>query len=422
MSEHATSANPTPPAPNGKRRRRALVALALGFATIGVGVAAWWFLIGQYRVVTDNAYVGGNVIQITPQTAGTVVAVQADDTDLVDSGADLVVLDDADARIALQAAEAALGEAVRSVRGLYAGTGQSRAVVAQRQADLERARQEATRADAELKRSRDDLARKQALFDDHFISADALQSVRTATQAAEAASAAAHAAVSEARSAVVQAQEQQTGADVLVDNTSLDRHPRVAAAAAKVREAYLALARTHVRSPERGHVARRTAQVGERVSPGEVLMAVVPDEQMWVDANFKETELENVRIGQPVHLRSDLWGSDVVYDGKVVGLSPGTGGAFAVLPPQNASGNWIKIVQRLPVRIALDPKQLAAHPLRVGLSMRVEVDTHRRNGDMLARTPRTGSVHETDIYARQSQAADALIARVIGANQSVAMR
>jgi len=418
MSEPSVPEQQPGSAVNGARRRRALIGLSLIFVIVALAVAGWWFVIGQYRITTDNAYVGGNVIQISPQTAGTVVAVNADDTDLVDAGSELVTLDDADARIALEAAEARLGEAVRSVRGLYAGTGQSRAVVAQRMADVERTRQEALSADAELRRVRDDLARKQALFDDKFISADGLQTARTALHAAQAASAAAHAAVREAESAVAQAREQKVGADVLVDNTSLERHPHVAAAAAQVRDAYLSLLRTHVRAPERGHVARRTVQVGERVSPGEVLMAVVPQDQMWVDANFKETELANVRIGQPVTLQADLWGSSVVYDGKVVGLSAGTGGAFAVLPPQNASGNWIKIVQRLPVRIALDPAQLDAHPLRVGLSMRVKIDTHDRSGDMLSRTERTGSVHATDVYARQSAAADALIARVIAANQS----
>jgi membrane fusion protein (multidrug efflux system) len=413
---HTTS--PTAASGSNPRRRKVMLGLAGFFLLVALAVFAWWLLVARFRATTDNAYVGGNVVQVTSQVSGTVVGIEADDTDLVEAGQVLVRLDDADARIALQSAEAALADAVRGVRGLYAGAGQSSAVVAQRAADIERLRQEYARADAEWRRARDDLARKEELARAKFISPEALTVSRTALQSAEAARSAAKAAVDEGGSALEQAKEQKVGADVLVDNTSVETHPRVAAAAAKVREAYLALSRTQIKAPLRGHVARRKVQLGERLASGAALMAVIPDEQMWVDANFKETELENLRIGQPVTLTADAWGGDVTYHGKVYGLASGTGSAFAVLPAQNASGNWIKIVQRVPVRIVLDPAELASHPLRIGLSMRVDVDTNDRSGPLLVGESRKDSTRATDVFAAQAREADALIARVVAANRS----
>lgn len=413
MSEPATT-----PASRNHRRQRALRLLAAAFTLAALATLAWWLLVARYRSETDNAYVAGNVVQISPRVNGTVVAIRAEDTDLVEQGQVLLELDDADARVALQAAEAALAEAVREVRGLYLGTGQSAAVVAQRTADIERLRQEAARAQAELQRARDDYARQEALYRDRFISADALQGRRSTLQSAQAARAAAQAAIREAESALVQAREQKSGSEVRVDNTSLENHPRVAAAASQVRAAYLALIRTKVVAPVRGYIARRSVQLGERVSTGNALMAVVPASELWVEANFKETDLQDVRIDQPATLSSDLWGSKVVYHGRVVGMSAGTGGAFALLPAQNASGNWIKIVQRVPVRIALDPAELAEHPLRIGLSMRVSIDTHDREGTVLAASPRLGGGIETPVFADQLEAADSLIESVITANRS----
>ena len=403
-------------APNGKRRRVLLILAAL-FATVAAAVGSYWFEYGRWRVTTDNAYVGGNVVQITPQVSGTVVSVLADDTDLVEQGQPLVRLDDADARVQLQLAEANLADAVRAVRGLYANDSQSRAVVAQRDADLDRARFEAERAEAAMRQARDEYARRETLFQKKFISSETLQTARTALDAAIAQRDAAQAAVEQARAAVRQAREQRTGAEVLVDNTAVETHPRVAAAAAKVKEAYLALARTTIVAPVRGYVAKRSVQVGQRVAPGTALMAIIPLGELWVDANFKESELEHVRIGQPVALTADLYGGDVEYAGQVVGLAPGTGGAFALLPAQNATGNWIKIVQRVPVRIALDPEALARHPLRVGLSMRVTVDTHHREGTVLAAEANRQERYATPVFAAQAHEADALIARIIAANR-----
>lgn len=416
------SAQPQTPDPpdnrvsNGKRYR-ALLLLALLFTTIATAVGSYWFLYGRWHVTTDNAYVGGNVVQVTPQISGTVVSVLADDTDLVAEGQPLVRLDDADAQVQLQLAEANLADAVRAVRGLYANDSQSRAVVAQRSADLDRTRFDAERAETAVRQARDEYRRREVLFQKKFISSETLQTAQTALDAAIAQRDAAQAAVVQAQAAVRQAHEQRTGAEVLIDNTSIETHPRVAAAAAKVKEAYLALARTTIVAPVRGYVAKRNVQVGQRLAPGAALMAVIPLDELWVDANFKESELEHVRIGQPVTLEADLYGHDVEYHGQIVGLAPGTGGAFALLPPQNATGNWIKIVQRVPVRITLDPKALEQHPLRVGLSMQVNVDTHQRQGTVLAAEPNQQERYTTPVFDAQARAADALIARVIDANR-----
>jgi len=402
----------------GAPRKRALRAVAGVFGLAALAFAAYWALHGRFYVSTDNAYVGGNLVQIAPQVSGSVSAVLADDTDFVRAGQPLVRLDDADARVALLAAEAALGDAVRGVRGLYLGENQSAAQVAQRRADIERVRHQEEQARIALQQARDEYARREKLQRDKFISPEALQAARTALQNAEAAQLAARAAVTEAESGLEQAQQQRAGAQALVDNTSLEGHPRVAAAAAKVRDAWLALARTTIVAPVSGHIAKRTVQVGARIAAGAPMMTIVPPDQMWVEANFKETELADVRIGQPVKLQSDLYGSSVTYEGRVVGLAAGTGGVFSVLPAQNASGNWIKIVQRVPVRIALNPAETAEHPLRVGLSMHATLDTHSRDGEVLARAVRAGSPQQTDVFAAQAREADARIARIVAANRA----
>ncbi|HEX5391894.1 MAG TPA: HlyD family efflux transporter periplasmic adaptor subunit, partial [Rhodocyclaceae bacterium] len=386
------------------KRRRALKILTFVLLAIALLALTYWAIWGSTRVSTDNAYVGGNVTQISPQVAGQVVAVLADDTDLVEAGQVLVRLDEADARSQLEEAAANLADAVRAVRGLYASSSQSKAAVSARTSDL-------AKAEAALRQAEADFARRESLYRDKFISSEALQTARTALQSARAARDTAAADVNQARN-------QQLGTEGLVDNTSLESHPRVVAAAAKVREAYLALARTTVRSPVRGHVAKRAVRVGERVAVGTPLMAVIPDEQMWVEANFKESELADMHVGQPVKLAADMYGGSVEYSGTIAGLASGTGAVFAALPPQNASGNWIKVVQRLPVRIKLDEAQLKEHPLRVGLSMRATVNISDRSGPVLAAAPRNGALWETSIYADQARDADALIARIIAANRS----
>jgi membrane fusion protein, multidrug efflux system len=411
----------SPPRANGGRRRAVLSTLAGIFLVAGLVVAVYWFLIGQYRETTDDAYVQGNVVQVTPQVAGTVVSIGADNTDLVEQGQVLVRLDDADARVQLQSAEANLAEAVRAVRGLYASDSQTQALVTQRAADVERAGHDAAAADAEARKAADEYRRREQLFRDKYISAEALQTARTSLSAAIAQRDSARSRVADAQAALVQAREQQVGSAGLIDNTSIETHPRVAAAESKFREAYLAFARTSIVAPVRGYVAKRSVQVGQRVAPGDPLMAIIALDDVWVDANLKESELENVRIGQPVKLTADLYGSDVKYSGRIAGLGAGTGSVFSLLPAQNATGNWIKIVQRVPVRIDLDRGELKAHPLRVGLSMNVTVDTHDRKGEVLARAALTENRYATPVFEKQAHAADELIAKIIAANSKAAL-
>ncbi|MFZ9676918.1 MAG: HlyD family efflux transporter periplasmic adaptor subunit [Quisquiliibacterium sp.] len=406
-----------PARPRNGKRRRALAMVMLIIVALSVATYSWWWFIGRFSVNTDNAYVGGNVVQVTPQLAGTVTRVAVDDTQLVRAGELLVQLDDADAKVQLASTLAGLGDAVRGVRVLYANAGQAQAALAGREADLRRAHFELKAAQAAVEKARSELTRRETLAARGFVSPEAVQTARTALDATAAQRDAAGAAVSQARTAISAAREQLRAATHLVDKVAVDKHPRVQEAAARVREAFLANARTRIVAPVDGYIARRNVQVGQRVAPGAALMAIVPQGQLWVDANFKESQLEDVRIGQPVTLTSDLYGSNVIYNGTVVGLAMGTGSAFALLPAQNATGNWIKIVQRLPVRVALDPRQVAERPLRIGLSMHAEIDISDRSGPVLA--PPAGDKQEgyrTTVFESLARDADALIERVIAEN------
>ena len=387
---------------NAARRTRLLLMIALVVVVVGVGYGLWWFLVGAHYQSTDDAYVAGNVVQVTPQVAGTVIAIKADDTDLVRQGQELVVLDPSDARMALAQAEAQLAATVREVRNVFANNGALSAGVASREADTVKAR-------AALERARDDYKRRAALVTTGAVSREELQHVETEVESARSALAAADAGV---RAARAQLQSNQT----LTDGTSVAQHPNVLRAAAKVREAFLALQRCTLPSPVSGQVAKRAVQLGQRVAPGSPLMAIVPLDHLWVEANFKEVQLRRMRIGQPVTLEADLYGGKVEYRGRVAGLSAGTGSAFSLLPAQNATGNWIKVVQRVPVRIVLDAKQLADHPLRVGLSVVAKVDTADQSGADLAHASPLAATFETQAFAPDTHAADALIARVITAN------
>ncbi|MBU9175496.1 EmrA/EmrK family multidrug efflux transporter periplasmic adaptor subunit [Burkholderia gladioli] len=374
-----------PAAQNGKRKRMmTLLILAIVIAAIAYGL--YYFLVARFHEETDDAYVNGNVVQITPQVTGTVIAVNADDTQSIRIGQPLVKLDPADAAIALQSAEANLAQTVRRVRGLYADDDQYRAQVAQRESDLSKAQ--------------DDLRRRLAVAQTGAVSQEEISHARDAVKAAQAS---------------LDAAKQQLTANVaLTANTTVANHPDVLAAAATVRNAYLNNARNTLPAPVTGYVAKRSVQVGQRVSPGTPLMSVVPLGQIWVDANFKEVQLDHMRIGQPVSVTADIYGSSVKYHGKVVGFSAGTGSAFSLLPAQNATGNWIKVVQRLPVRIALDPQELERHPLRIGLSMQVDVDIKDESGSQLGSVQ--NSVYQTDVFAKYGDEADAEIARIIEQN------
>ena len=393
----------TNPPNNNKRRRTRLLAIATAaFAMIGLGYFAYWYVELRHYEETDNAYVQGNLVQITPQVTGIVVAVNADDTDFVKVGAPIVLLDRADAEVALAQAQAALAQTVREVRGLYATNSTWTANV-----DLRKA--EVTRARADFARSEDDLARRQGLTSSGAVSGEELDHARSNVSNARAA-------LTAAEAAVVSAEQQLATSRTLTDGTSIEKHPNVDRAAAKVREAYLAYARTQVPAPVSGYVAKRNVQVGQRVAPGAPLMSIVPLDQLWVDANFKEVQLRGMRIGQPVTLTADAYGDKVAYHGTIAGLGVGTGSAFSLLPAQNATGNWIKVVQRVPVRVKLDPKELAEHPLRVGLSMVAKVDIADTNGPALASAPRSGSAYATNAFEADAQKADALVRETIAAN------
>jgi len=337
------------------RRRGALVVLVVALAAVLGAWAWWWQSVGRYYESTENAYVAGNLVEVTPQVAGTVVAIGADDMQRVEAGQMLVRLDRADAEVALAQAEAGLARAVREARTLYANNLALAAEVREREAELQRAEEF--------------LARRAPLARQGVVSREELETAQSAVAAALAALAA--------------ARERLAANRVLTDGIKLEAQPAVLAAAARVREAWLAAARAEIPAPVAGTVARRAVQVGQRVAPGARLMAVVPLAGVWVEANFKESQLRDMRVGQPARVTADLYGASVEYRGRVAGFAAGTGGAFALLPPQNATGNWIKVVQRVPVRIELEPAALRERPLRIGLSMRVEVETRDTSGTQL---------------------------------------
>jgi membrane fusion protein (multidrug efflux system) len=355
---------------------------------IGAAGAAWVMLAPTGKQVTEDAYVEGNVVQVTPQLSGSVTQIGADNTDYVKAGQVLVQLNEVDAQLALSRAEAQLSKAVRQVRVQFANASQSRANVTLRAADL-------SRADA-------DLARRRELANTGAISGEDIHHAEDA--------------VKTARAALTVAEQQLASASALVDQTSITSHPEVQGAISQLRDAYIASVRTTLRAPVSGLVTKRNVQLGQRVNAGAALMSIVPPEQMWVNANFKESQLGEIRIGQPVTLSADVYGKSVRYTGRVIGQDAGTGSAFSLLPAQNATGNWIKVVQRVPIRIALDPKELAAHPLKLGLSMHVAVDTTNRSGAVAMNTVADRPAYTTDVFKHELEQADELVERIIAAN------
>jgi membrane fusion protein (multidrug efflux system) len=362
-------------ATNAKAKRKKLfAALAAGIAFVGGGYSIMDTLVWSKHAVTDNAYVGADVAQVTSQLAAPVSAVLVEDTQQVRRGDVLVRLDDTDAKIAVANAEANLATAIRKVQGLHATDSGLDAQIAARAADQGKAAAAVAAAQADVAKAQIDLQRRQSVASTGAVSQDELTTVRTAYSNATAALRAAQAAQAQAAAAREAAVGDRNANRALIANATVDNNPEVLAARATLAQAQVDLERTIIRAPIDGVVSRRQVQVGQRVQPGAMLMTVVPVQAAYVDANFKEVELKKVMPGQPVRLTSDLYGDDVVFHGKVTGFSGGTGAAFALVPAQNATGNWIKVVQRLPTRIALDPRELAAHPLRVGLSMNVDVN------------------------------------------------
>lgn len=383
----------------GRQNALTMVSLVV-LAGLAYGAYAWYA--GRNQESTDNAYVQGNVIQITPQIGGTVTAILADDTDFVKAGQPLVKLDAADAKMALELAQANLAQAVRQVRSLYANNTTLEAQLTVRDSDI-------LKAQNEIKRLGDDLARRQSLLGLGAVSAEEISHIQAQLTQAQNAWASAKATSAAAR-------DQLQGARTLTDNTQVQNHPSVLAAAAKVREAFLALHRATLPAPVDGYIAKRTVQLGQRIAPSTPLMSVVALGAPWVDANFKEVQLRTIRIGQPATLTADVYGKKVEYQGTVVGMGAGTGAAFSLLPAQNATGNWIKVVQRVPVRIALDPAQVSAHPLRIGLSMEVTVDVQSQDGKSLAVGAQAASSVQTAVYELLDGQATAEIQRVIANN------
>ena len=375
---------------NPRKRKFLLIGLALIVILGGLGVWAWHELYGRWNESTDDAYVNGNVVEITPLVTGTVTSIGADDGDLVRAGQVLLQFDPSDAAVGLQSAEANLGKTVRQVRGLYSNVdGMKAQLAAQR---------------AEVKKAQDNYNRRKNLAAGGAISQEELSH--------------AHDDLISAQSALNNVQQQLASSVALVDDTEVSSHPDVKAAAAQLRQAYLANARSTLIAPVTGYVAKRTVQLGQRVQPGTALMAVIPLNELWIDANFKETQLGKMRIGQPVEIESDLYGSDVKYSGTIDSLGAGTGSAFALLPAQNATGNWIKIVQRVPVRVHINADELAEHPLRIGLSTVVNVNLHDQSGPVLAQQPPKKASFSTNVYEQQLAEADAVIARLIHENSA----
>ena len=379
---------------NGKRKR----ALSIVTAVVIIGGIAWltyYFLYARWHQDTDDAYVQGNVVSIVPQTSGTVIGIDADDGMKVEAGQALVHLDANDAQVAYDQSVANLASTVRQVRGLYSTVDTGQAQIRAREVAVAQARA--------------DVSRRSGLVASGAVSSEELAHARDLLASAEAALSGSRGDLSRSRA--------------LVDATTLSQQPQVQVAASQLRQAYLNLQRSAIVAPVSGYVAKRQVQLGQRVQPGATLMTIVPLEQVWVEANFKETQLGHMRIGQPVEVHSDLYGGDVEYNGKVASLGLGTGSAFSLLPAQNASGNWIKIVQRVPVRIELDPKQLAEHPLRLGLSMSVDVAVRNQNGPSLAAARKiVKPVLTTLAYQKQLNDADALITQIIERNLPASAR
>ncbi|MBU6460154.1 MAG: efflux RND transporter periplasmic adaptor subunit [Proteobacteria bacterium] len=376
---------------NNSKRLRIIFILLFVFLILGIAWAAWWYFIGQFRVSTNDAYVAGNQVQVTPRTNGTVTKIYADNTQLVHEGQRLVTLDDTDQIINLRQAEAKLAHSVLQVMHMKAEVKKIRYAVQDYRIRFEKAKL--------------DFDRRKGLLATHAISKEQFSHAKDA--------------LAMARASLNQSLQALASAQTLVRPGSVYHDPQVKLAIEEVRNAYVNLARTKVDAPVTGVVARRQVQVGQRVSAGMPLMMIIPMNQMWVNANFKENQLANVRVGQPVRLESDLYGGDVIFHGHVEGIDAGTGSAFSILPAQNATGNWIKVVQRVPVRILIDPEQLKRFPLRIGLSMSVTINTHDRTGPLLTSVQSQAPQYATPIFQGTNKTINAVIHAIVNNNLKV---
>ncbi len=394
--------------PKSSFRRRALSILGLVVLVIVGTIVARWFLHGRFHVETDDATVAGDIVSVTPQVSGTVAKILVEDTMAVTAGDPLVQFDVTDMRINRERAEAEFVRTVREVRSLYAQTASLAADAASARADLDVAH-------IDQEHARADLSRRQAASTDGGVMGEELAHAEEASKATAArALAAARRAESANQRYIAQA--------AMTNGVDASHHPRVLTAASVLRQGIINEGRATIRAPIDGQVARRAVTVGSYVAPGTPIMAIVPLSAVWVDANFKEAQLRNVRVGQPVELTADLYGSAVKYRGRVAGLDAGTGSAFALLPAQNATGNWIKVVQRVPVRVDLDAKELAEHPLRVGLSMVADVETHPSDAKGTVTAPATASSGYEGLEAEADARIAALLHEVMSGDSHVTKR
>jgi membrane fusion protein (multidrug efflux system) len=371
----------------GKRRRVLLIAAGV-FILGGLAWFLLWIFIFSTREKTDNAYVGGNQVAISAQVPGTVVAILADDTEHVEAGQVLVRLDSTDGEVRLQQARSSLAKAVRGVRQQTSSASSADAQVAAQQ--------------LALKKAEADLTRRLPLLAAHAESPEIVQHLRNG--------------VAQARAALEAAQAQATAAHAATEGTDTAQNPDVLLARANFRATWVAAQRNAIYAPVSGYVAQRSVQLGNSVQAGQQLMTIVPLHNLWIDANFKESQLRHIRIGQPVKIVSDLYGNDAEFHGKVIGLGAGTGSVFSLLPAQNATGNWIKVVQRVPVRISLDNKELDKHPLRIGLSTQATVDITNDKGRVLADGSTQQPAAQTSVYDQMGSKADAEADQIIRDN------
>lgn len=376
------------PAPTTVKRRNILILIAMIFIVLGLLWGAYWVLVLAKREQTDDAYVNGNKVVISAQVSGTVIAVLADDTQLAEAGQVLVRLDPVDAETGLSRTASSLAQTVRQVRQEKSTADQYDSLIETRKLELARAMA--------------DLAKREPLLADRAIAPEEVRHARESVEMA--------------RAALTQAVRQSTASHALVDGTPVEDNPAVLQAKAAYRDAWIAAQRNAVVAPVTGYVAERSVQLGQHIQAGQALMTVIPLNSLWVDANFKEVQLRHLRIGQPAQVRSDLYGGSFVFHGHVQGMSAGTGAAFALLPAQNASGNWIKVVQRVPVRIQIDESDLVKSPLRVGLSATVTVDTTNRDGAVLPREATRTPVGDTQVYTQDLDKANAQAEAIVRLN------
>jgi membrane fusion protein (multidrug efflux system) len=380
-----TSSPVDPAQPKASYRPQLLLILgiALLMATLGI-----WYLLGLGTESTDDAYVDGNIVQVTSQVSGTVTVISGDNTDHVDAHSPLVTLNAVDTEIQFERAKSNLARAVRQARTQYYQVQQLEAEVSQRQNDVNKAQDDVRRRSqlaASGAVSREEISHAEEVLKNALAGLDGTRHALAIRLA-------------------------------MVDNTTLRTHPDVLVAAANLRDACIALHRSQIYSPVTGVITKRSVQVGQRINPGVALMSVVPIDQVWVNANFKESQIQDLRIGQPVVLRADAYSRKVIFHGSIVGLDAGTGSAFSLMPAQNATGNWIKVTQRVPVRIALQPQEIADNPLRLGLSMRVSVDTTDTSGQVLNKKTPAQPAYSTNIFENELKDANDVVEQVISAN------